>query len=139
MGAHAAAHIVTKRRRFSMDQLSSAAIAAMAAKRRRVPARRPPFECIALLLQGGGALGSYQAGVYLRRRTNAQPVPLPRCDTRLGDKQGSRGHLVTARSPLPVVTMMFTGGQRSLTAAASFNPSIEHKTKPENRRYSANF
>jgi predicted acylesterase/phospholipase RssA len=47
-----------------MDQLSSAAIAAMAAKRRRVPARRPPFECIALLLQGGGALGSYQAGVY---------------------------------------------------------------------------
>ena len=25
---------------------------------------RPPFECIALLLQGGGALGSYQAGVY---------------------------------------------------------------------------
>jgi len=25
---------------------------------------RPPFGCIALLLQGGGALGSYQAGVY---------------------------------------------------------------------------
>src|SRR5580704_19533608 len=23
-----------------------------------------PFECIALLLQGGGALGAYQAGVY---------------------------------------------------------------------------
>src|SRR5690348_12770116 len=29
---------------------------------RMVP--RPPFECIALLLQGGGALGAYQAGVY---------------------------------------------------------------------------
>ena len=28
------------------------------------PVGRPPFECIALLLQGGGALGSYQAGVY---------------------------------------------------------------------------
>lgn len=28
------------------------------------PRRRPPFECIALLLQGGGALGAYQAGVY---------------------------------------------------------------------------
>jgi NTE family protein len=27
-------------------------------------ANRPPFECIALLLQGGGALGAYQAGVY---------------------------------------------------------------------------
>src|ERR1700728_1017001 len=25
--------------------------------------RRPPFECIALLLEGGGALGAYQAGV----------------------------------------------------------------------------
>lgn len=26
--------------------------------------QRPPFERIALLLQGGGALGSYQGGVY---------------------------------------------------------------------------
>jgi hypothetical protein len=25
---------------------------------------RPSFECIALLLQGGGALGAYQAGDY---------------------------------------------------------------------------
>src|SRR5499425_2317538 len=32
-------------------------------KPRRVE-QRPPFERIALLLQGGGALGSYQAGVY---------------------------------------------------------------------------
>src|ERR1700741_1991939 len=35
---------------------------------RRAAARshsvRPPFECIALLLQGGGALGAYQGGVY---------------------------------------------------------------------------
>lgn len=30
----------------------------------RIPHNRPPFECIALLLQGGGALGAYQAGVY---------------------------------------------------------------------------
>jgi NTE family protein len=27
-------------------------------------AKRTPFECIALVLQGGGALGSYQGGVY---------------------------------------------------------------------------
>ena len=33
------------------------------AKGRRI-AGRPPFECISLLLQGGGALGAYQAGVY---------------------------------------------------------------------------
>lgn len=25
---------------------------------------RPPFECIALVLQGGGSLGAYQGGVY---------------------------------------------------------------------------
>lgn len=31
---------------------------------RRSPDGRVPFECIALLLQGGGALGAYQAGVY---------------------------------------------------------------------------
>jgi NTE family protein len=28
------------------------------------PDRRLPFECVALLLQGGGALGAYQGGVY---------------------------------------------------------------------------
>src|SRR5499433_3088157 len=41
--------------------------AGTAARRRNKSHRilnRPPFECIALLLQGGGALGSYQAGVY---------------------------------------------------------------------------
>jgi len=29
-----------------------------------VPSERPPFERVVLLLQGGGALGAYQAGVY---------------------------------------------------------------------------
>ena len=32
--------------------------------RARSSRRRPPFDCIALLLQGGGALGAYQGGVY---------------------------------------------------------------------------
>jgi len=27
-------------------------------------AKRPPFDCVALVLQGGGALGAYQGGVY---------------------------------------------------------------------------
>jgi NTE family protein len=35
-----------------------------ARSRNHRPSGRPPFDCIALLLQGGGALGSYQAGVY---------------------------------------------------------------------------
>ena len=35
---------------------------------------RLPFECIALLLQGGGALGAYQAGVYeALAEANVQP------------------------------------------------------------------
>jgi NTE family protein len=33
-------------------------------RKTHVVAERPPFERIALILQGGGALGSYQAGVY---------------------------------------------------------------------------
>jgi len=32
--------------------------------RTTVAQRRLPFECVALVLQGGGALGAYQAGVY---------------------------------------------------------------------------
>ena len=36
-----------------------------AVRRKAVLSRgRPPFDCIALLLQGGGALGAYQGGVY---------------------------------------------------------------------------
>ena len=35
-----------------------------AGNRTRHTRPRPPFECIALVLQGGGALGAYQAGVY---------------------------------------------------------------------------
>ena len=35
---------------------------------------RPPFECIALVLQGGGALGAFQAGVYQAlAEANLQP------------------------------------------------------------------
>ena len=30
----------------------------------RTAERHLPFECVALVLQGGGALGAYQAGVY---------------------------------------------------------------------------
>ena len=41
-----------------MDATASAAPARSCAR------PRPPFECIALTLQGGGALGAYQAGVY---------------------------------------------------------------------------
>jgi NTE family protein len=33
-------------------------------RKTHVAAERPPFERVALILQGGGALGSYQAGVY---------------------------------------------------------------------------
>jgi NTE family protein len=39
-------------------------MATIESKKAHRVAERPPFECIALLLQGGGALGAYQAGVY---------------------------------------------------------------------------
>jgi NTE family protein len=35
-----------------------------AQERITAPAPRPDFECVALVLQGGGALGAYQCGVY---------------------------------------------------------------------------
>src|SRR5215218_7581251 len=47
-----------RRRRTSMDSKT-----AMGSEPHSSPVR-PDFERIALLLQGGGALGSYQAGVY---------------------------------------------------------------------------
>src|SRR5271170_5079683 len=34
------------------------------ARKSHTALQRPPFESIALLLQGGGALGAYQGGVY---------------------------------------------------------------------------
>src|SRR6478752_6479269 len=48
-----------------LDALTRAGVPRHAsfARPRRLTAR-PPFECIALVLQGGGALGAYQAGVY---------------------------------------------------------------------------
>lgn len=48
--------VVTRTRPLSPNPLGTA----KSHKRRS----RPPFGCIALLLQGGGALGAYQAGVY---------------------------------------------------------------------------
>ena len=45
-----------------MDQRASTTLGV--ARNRLRASVPPPFECIALLLQGGGALGSYQAGAY---------------------------------------------------------------------------
>src|SRR5215471_20357742 len=40
--------------------------------------KRPPFDCIALVLQGGGALGAFQAGVYQGLvEANLHPVGSP--------------------------------------------------------------
>jgi NTE family protein len=46
------------------ERAKPAAPATHALKRTHKVQERPPFGCIALLLQGGGALGAYQAGVY---------------------------------------------------------------------------
>jgi NTE family protein len=52
-----------------MEAVSTASVSSneeirLAARKSHKRLGRPPFECIALLLQGGGALGAYQAGVY---------------------------------------------------------------------------
>jgi len=52
---------------------ASAAIRSIASKDTQ-GAEAPGFDCIALLLQGGGALGAYQAGVY-EALTEAQLYP----------------------------------------------------------------
>jgi NTE family protein len=44
--------------------MSARVTANRTARRNHRQLERPPFESIALLLQGGGALGAYQAGVY---------------------------------------------------------------------------
>ena len=44
--------------------MSARVISKETARRSHIRIARPPFECIAFLLQGGGALGAYQAGVY---------------------------------------------------------------------------
>jgi NTE family protein len=54
---------MNKRERIISPQPQAVA-ARQAAKGLASGMTRPPFECIALVLQGGGALGSYQAGVY---------------------------------------------------------------------------
>jgi predicted acylesterase/phospholipase RssA len=45
---------------------------------------RRPFDCIALLLQGGGALGAYQGGVYEGLTLRAAPAPPRTTMRRLG-------------------------------------------------------
>jgi hypothetical protein len=44
--------------------------------------RSLPFECVALVLQGGGALGAYQAGVYEAwLRLASIPIGSPVCQS----------------------------------------------------------
>ncbi len=55
-----APHVVTPRRPVALKSRGKSRGLTKTHKRRS----RPPFDCIALLLQGGGALGAYQGGVY---------------------------------------------------------------------------
>jgi predicted acylesterase/phospholipase RssA len=48
----------------SPPRLGGSQLSLTANRRSSATRPRPPFECVALLLQGGGALGAYQAGVY---------------------------------------------------------------------------
>jgi len=56
--------------------MSSQTSANTAAHKTHKQLPRPPFECIALLLQGGGAPGAYQAGVKEIARSFAEAVAI---------------------------------------------------------------
>jgi len=82
------------------------------AKTHRV-VQRPPFECIALVLQGGGALGSYQAGVYQAlAEANLHP------DWVAGISIGSINAAIIAGNPPEKAVEMLRGFWESITAAA---------------------
>ena len=51
--------------------------------------RKLPFECVTLLLQGGGALGAYQGGVY---EALAEADIHPELDRRHLDRGDQRRH-----------------------------------------------
>src|SRR5919206_1138517 len=73
---------------------------------------RPPFECIALLLQGGGALGSYQAGVYQAlAEANLHP------DWVAGISIGSINAAIIAGNPPDKAVERLRGFWESITAA----------------------
>jgi NTE family protein len=73
---------------------------------------RPPFECIALVLQGGGALGSYQAGVYQAlAEANLNP------DWVAGISIGSINAAIIAGNPPEKAVEMLSGFWESITAA----------------------
>src|SRR3954447_10390552 len=73
---------------------------------------RPPFECIALVLQGGGALGSYQAGVYQALlEANLQP------DWVAGISIGSINAAIIAGNPPEKAVEMLRGFWESITTA----------------------
>ena len=55
---------VTPRRRDTPVTANSVSTPPQRLRKTHKLEHRPPFDCVALLLQGGGALGAYQAGVY---------------------------------------------------------------------------
>ena len=74
---------------------------------------RPPFECIALVLQGGRALGSYQAGVYQALfEANLQP------DWVAGIAIGASNAAIIAGNAPEKGLEMLRGFWESITAAA---------------------
>jgi NTE family protein len=46
------------------DRSKAASAASNTLRKTHKLQHRPPFDCVALLLQGGGAVGAYQPGVY---------------------------------------------------------------------------
>ena len=73
--------------------------------------KRLPFECIALVLQGGGALGSYQAGVY-EALSEAEVYP----DWIAGISIGAINAAIIAGNPIEERVAKLWGFWESVTA-----------------------
>jgi NTE family protein len=87
---------------------------------------RPPFECIALLLQGGGALGAYQGGVY-QALSEAHLDPGWVAGISIGAVNAA---LIAGNPPEARVTKLREFWQR-VTAGVPWDPSALFAAAPE--------
>ena len=102
--------------------------------------RRLPFECVALVLQGGGALGAYQAGVYeALAEADINPdwvagVSIGAVNSAIiaGNQPAERVEKLRASGRRSPPTRCLTGRQRPGLRAEG--PSAAHALQPVERR-----
>src|ERR1700730_1530123 len=102
-------------------------------RKTHITTERPPFERIALILQGGGALGAYQAGIYQAlAEANLHPdwvagISIGAVTVRLGPPEQ------VSRSPIEgMPPNVWQGDLRSVAAAG---PSTDSQNSDGSRHF----